>query len=146
MPWSYWLPLPANATLPGSGDGLPIPLAESQPRTGPQRSCRQLTEKFPQLGRRLELRNRIKLFESAGKGVQQAPHGSRRELGILRLEVQPMNLAQQALGSVQLLVNECRVEDQLRLGIGDLGLCRREAPHHSTDSEARRKGQKTAKS
>ncbi len=40
----------------------------------------------------------------------------------MRFEVQTMNLGQQALGSVQLALNECRVEDQLRAGIGDLRL------------------------
>jgi hypothetical protein len=33
-----------------------------------------------------------------------------------------MNLGQQALGSVQLALNECRVEGHLRRRIGDLGL------------------------
>ena len=36
-----------------------------------------------------------------------------------------MNLGQQALGSIELAVNECRVEDQLCLGIGDLRLAPR---------------------
>ena len=33
-----------------------------------------------------------------------------------------MNIWKQALRSVELAVNKCRVDDQLRLGIADLGL------------------------
>jgi hypothetical protein len=42
-----------------------------------------------------------------------------------------MDLGQQAFRSVELAVNKCRVEDQLRLGIGDLSLAPRLdlAPH-----------------
>src|SRR5262245_53725464 len=65
-------------------------------------SGRQLSEKFSKLGGCLELRNRIECFESAGESVRQAPHGSWRELRVLRLEVVAMDLGQQALGSIEL--------------------------------------------
>jgi len=64
-------------------------------------SCGQMVEKFSQLGRGLELRNGIELFESAGEGVRQASPGSRRELRVLRIEVQTMDLGQQALRSIE---------------------------------------------
>jgi hypothetical protein len=40
----------------------------------------------------------------------------------LWLEIRPVDLGQQALRCVQLAINKCRVEDQLRCVIGDLGL------------------------
>ena len=89
---------------------------------GDHESVRQLRQKASQLCRCFELRHRIKLLEGAGKSVRQAPHGPGRELRILRLEVQAVDLAQQAPGRFQLAVDERRVQDQLRRVIGDLGL------------------------
>jgi len=79
-------------------------------------------QKFAQLGCSLELGHGIEPFERAREGVGQAPHGSCRELGVFRLEILVMDLGQQALGSVQLTIDEGRVENQLRLGVGDLRL------------------------
>src|SRR5215472_4305150 len=88
----------------------------------PRWLCRQLGEAFAQLSRRVELRNGIKLLECACKRVRQAPHCSRRELRILRLEVMAMDFGQQASWSVELAIDKCRVADQLRLRIADLSL------------------------
>jgi hypothetical protein len=41
---------------------------------------------------------------------------------------QAVDLGQQPLRSVELAINKCRVEDQLCLGIGDLGLAPRLDP------------------
>lgn len=81
-----------------------------------------MCEKAAQLGRCFELRHRIKLLEGAGEGVRQAPHGPGREFRVLRLEVEPVDLGQEAPGSFQLAINECGVEDQLRCLVGDLRL------------------------
>jgi hypothetical protein len=83
---------------------------------------RQLVQKLVQLRCRLELRHRIKLLERAGEGVGQTPHRTRRELLVLRLEVQPVDLGQQTPGRVQLAIDKGRIEDQLRAFIGDLRL------------------------
>jgi hypothetical protein len=42
--------------------------------------------------------------------------------GVFWLEIQVMDLGQQALGSVHVGIDEGRVEDQLRLGVGELRL------------------------
>ena len=95
---------------------------DGHPERSPRWLCRQLCEKAAQLGRCLELRHRIELLEGAGEGVRQAPHRPGREFRVLRLEIQPVDLGQQAPGRFQLAVNERRVEDQLRRVIGDLRL------------------------
>jgi hypothetical protein len=56
------------------------------------------------------------------KAFDKLPHRPGREFRILRLEVEPVDLGQKALGSLQLAIDERRVEDQLRGVIGDLGL------------------------
>ena len=83
---------------------------------------RQLVQKFAQLGRGSELRDRIELLEGAGECVGQTPHRTRREFLVLRLEVQPVDLGQQTPGRVQLAVDKGRIEDQLRRLVGDLRL------------------------
>jgi hypothetical protein len=105
-----------------------------------------LSEKGAQLGRWLELRHRIELLEGAGEGVRQAPHGPGRELRILRLEIQPVDLGQQAPGRFQFAVDEGRVEDQLCGVVGDLrlpprlnlALQRLEVPLNPVDSKRER--------
>jgi hypothetical protein len=74
-----------------------------------------------QLGRGLELPDRIELLERAGEAVGQTPHRARRELRIPRLEIQTVDFGQQASGRLQLAIDERRVEDQLRRVVGDLG-------------------------
>ena len=81
-----------------------------------------MCEKAAQLGRCLELRHWIELLEGAGEGVRQAPHGPGREFRVLRLEVQPVDIGQQAFGRFQLAVNERRVQDQPCGIVGDLRL------------------------
>ena len=85
-------------------------------------SVGQLCEKATQLGRGFELRDRIELLEGAGEGIREAPHGPSRKFRVLRFKIQPVDFRQQAPGSFQLAVNECRVEDQLGGVIGDLSL------------------------
>jgi hypothetical protein len=51
-----------------------------------------------------------------------ATAGSCRELPVFRLEIQVMDWGQQALGSVQLALDESRVQDQFCLGVGELRL------------------------
>src|SRR5260370_24432370 len=89
------------------------PLASPLRKRGHPILGQQCVEEFSQLGCRLELRNRIKLFESTGERVRQAPHRSRSELLILRLKVQTVHLAHKALPSVELALPKCRLEDQL---------------------------------
>lgn len=81
-----------------------------------------MREKAAQLGRCFELRHRIEPLERTGEGVGQTPHGPRREFRVLRLEVEPVDLGQQAPGSFQLAVNERGVEHQPRRIVGDLRL------------------------
>jgi hypothetical protein len=81
-----------------------------------------LCEKAAQLGRCLELRQRIELLEGAGEGVRQVPHGPGREFRVLRLEVEPVDLGKEAPGSFQLAINKRRIEDQLSRLVGDLRL------------------------
>jgi hypothetical protein len=82
----------------------------------------QLVQKFAQLGRRFELWHRIESLERAGEGVRQAPHRSRRELRVFRLEIEAVNLGQQASWRFQLAVDERRVQDQPCGIVGDLRL------------------------
>ena len=100
---------------------LPVRVCEQEPHG----SGGQLTEELTQLGCRLKLRNRIELLLGAGERIRQAPHGSRRKLRMLRFEVHTVDLGQQALRSVELAIHKRRVEDQLRLGVSDLGLAPR---------------------
>ena len=83
---------------------------------------RQLGEKFTQSCRCLELRNGIELLERARERVGQTPHCPRRELLVLWLEVEPVDLGQEASRRFELAIHKRRVEDQLRLGIADLSL------------------------
>jgi len=88
------------------------PFSVWQCRAGPDLGlCWQLREKSAQLGCCLKLRDRIELLEGAGKGVGQAPHGPGREFRILRLEMEPVDLGQQAPGAFQPAVDERGVED-----------------------------------
>jgi hypothetical protein len=88
--------------------------------SGDHESVGELRQKATQLGRGFKLRHRVELLEGARKGVRQAPHCPGRELCIFRLEIEPMDLGQQASGRLQLAVDESCVEDQLRRVIGDL--------------------------
>jgi hypothetical protein len=49
-------------------------------------------------------------FLKAGEGIREAPHGLGREFRVLRLEIEPMDLRQQASGRLQLPVDKRRVE------------------------------------
>jgi hypothetical protein len=69
----------------------------------------------------LELRNRIELLEGAGKGVRQALHGSGANSGMFRPKVETVNVGQKTPGRIELAVDQGGVNDQLRLGVGDLG-------------------------
>jgi hypothetical protein len=99
------------------------------------KSGRQLIQKLAQLGRSLEL----------GDRVREAPHRPCREFLVLRLEVQPVDLGQQTPGRVQLAIDKGRIEDQLGPLIGDLrlppafdlALHRFEVPLDSVDSDGK---------
>src|SRR5258707_14953222 len=82
--------------------------------------CRKLGEELTQLCRGLELRDWIQPLEGTRESIGKAPHGSRREFRVLRLEVVMMNLRQQRLGCIQFSLHECRVKNQLRLIVADL--------------------------
>jgi hypothetical protein len=105
-------PLIAPPGGPVRGDG--------QPEREDQSLVRQLCQKAAQLGRCLELRHGIELFECACERVRQAPHGPGREFRVLRLEVHSMDLGQQAPGRVQLAIDECGVQDQPCGIVGEL--------------------------
>src|SRR5258708_33564658 len=83
---------------------------------------RQLVQKFAQLGRGLELRDRIQLLEGAGECVGQTPHRASREFLVLWIKIQPVDLGQQTPRRVQLAINECSIVDQLRPFVSDLRL------------------------
>ena len=57
-------------------------------------SGRELIQKFAQLGRGLELRDRIELLERVGQCIGQTSHRTRREFLVLRLKIQPVYLGQ----------------------------------------------------
>src|SRR5260370_6864905 len=76
------------------------PLASRLRKRGHPILGQQCVEEFSKLGCRLELRNRIKLFESTGERVRQAPHRSRSEVRILRLKLATVNLGRKALRTV----------------------------------------------
>ena len=59
---------------------------------------------------------------AAGEGIRQAPHGPGREFRVLWLEIEPVNVGQQAPGRFQLAVDERGIEDQLRCVVSDLRL------------------------
>jgi len=79
--------------------------------SGDHELVRQLCQKAAQFGRRLELRYRIELLESAGKRVREAPHRPGREFRVLRLEIQPVYFGKQSSRRFELAVNERGVED-----------------------------------
>src|SRR4051794_17924245 len=82
--------------------------------------CRKLGEELTQLCRGLELRDWIQPLEGTRESVGKAPHGSRREFRILRLEVVMMYLRQQSPRRIKFSLHECGIEDQLRLIVADL--------------------------
>ena len=81
-----------------------------------------MREKATQLGRSLELRDRVELLEGTRESVREAPHRPGREFRVLRFEIQPVDFRQQSSRRFQLAVNERGVEDQLRRIVGDLRL------------------------
>ena len=83
---------------------------------------RHLIQEFAQLGRGLELRDRVELLEGAGEGIRQTPHRASREFLILRLKVQPVDLGQQTSWRFQGAIDERRVQDQPCGIVGDLRL------------------------
>jgi hypothetical protein len=90
--------------------------------SGDHESVRELGQEATQFCGCFELRYRIELLEGAGKGIREAPHRPGRELRVFRLEIQPVDLGQQAPGSFQLAVNKRRIEDQPCGIVGDLPL------------------------
>jgi len=58
-------------------------------------------EKRAELGRGPELRDRIELFECRREGIGERPHGARRELFMLRVEVEVMHRPRQVLRDIQ---------------------------------------------
>src|SRR6202158_4066251 len=79
----------------------------------------QLTAQFR---RRLELGNGVEFLECAGKRIRQAPHRPRRELLVLRLEVEPMDFGEKRPWHFQLAIDKSGIEDQLCPLVVDLGL------------------------
>jgi hypothetical protein len=59
-------------------------------------------------------------LKALGKGARQAPHRPGREFRELRLKV-VVNVGQTTLGRIELAINEGSINDQCRLGVGDLG-------------------------
>jgi hypothetical protein len=78
-------------------DSLPVHVSLTDIFAKPvQRNARrgsgwQLVQKLAQLGRGSELWNGIELLERARERIGETPHCPRRELVILRFEVQPVN-------------------------------------------------------
>src|SRR5580658_306859 len=62
---------------------------------------------FAQLRRCLKLG--VKLLKRASKRVRQAPHTSRRELRILRLEVQPVDVREESARCLQFAFHKCSI-------------------------------------
>src|SRR5205809_7070532 len=73
-----------------------------------------------QLGRRLELRNRIEALEGGGKGILQAPYGPGSELIELGVEVILMDGPGQLPGNFKLPFDKGPVDDEFRGLVRDL--------------------------
>jgi len=95
-----------------------------------------------QLGRRLELRDRIQFLKRGSKCVRQTPHRPWTELVILGLEVEVMHGAGKMSWSFQSALHERLVDDHFRRDIGkfaplpgfDLPAHRLQVPLHPIDT------------
>ncbi len=83
---------------------------------------RQLRQKSSQFGCGFELGNGIQFLECAGERIRQAPHRPRRELLVLRLEIEPVHFGEKSTWRFQLAIHERGIENQLRPFVGDLRL------------------------
>src|SRR5712692_2814977 len=79
-------------------------------------------QEFAQLGRSLELWNRIQFLERGSERIGEAPNGSRSQLLVLRLEVEVVHGVGQVVRSFQLAFHERLVDD--RQGGHLRGICR----------------------
>ncbi len=70
-------------------------------------------QKCSQLCRRMELRNGIQLLERRRERVRKAPHGPRRELLMLWIEVAIMHDAGQVPGYLKFSFDERSIDDEL---------------------------------
>src|ERR1051325_3149511 len=68
-------------------------------------------QKSGQLGRSLELRNGVELFECRGESVGEAPQRAALKLLVLRVEVQVMNRLRQMPRHLQVGLDERAVDD-----------------------------------
>jgi len=71
-------------------------------------------EKGPQLRSRLELRDGIEFLEGGGECIGETPSRPRGEFLDFGVEIQVVDAARQAPGNIQLALDECPVDDQLR--------------------------------
>jgi len=102
-------------------------------------------QKAGQSRRGLVLRNWIQFLKRAGECVREAPHGSRLELLVHRLEIQVMDPSRQVLREALLTLDECLVDQQFGRSIGqlprlpflDLPLQRPEIPLHPINSDGK---------
>lgn len=75
-------------------------------------------KKCSQLGCRPKLGNGLQFLEGRGERARQAPHGSRCELLVLRIEVVIVHDSSQVLGYLKFSLDERSIDDQLRALIG----------------------------
>ena len=91
----------------------------------------------------LVLRNWDQFLKGAGECVPEAPHGSRLELIVDRLEIQVMHPSSQVLREALLTLDECLVDQEFGRSIGqlprlpffDLPLQRPEVSVHPVNSD-----------
>ncbi len=83
---------------------------------------RQSKQECSQFRRGFELGHWIYLLEGAGERIRQAPHRPRRELLVLRLEIEPVDFGEKSTWRFQLAIHERGIENQLRPFVGDLRL------------------------
>src|SRR5258708_5618484 len=76
-------------------------------------------QEFAQLGRRLELWDRIQFFECRRKRIRKTPHRSRPEFLILRLEVKVVHGSGEVLGGFEFTLHKRLVDDHLGGDVGE---------------------------
>jgi hypothetical protein len=82
----------------------------------------QCGEEFAELGCGLELRDRLQVLERGRESIVEAPDRTGSELLVLGVEVEFVNPPGEMPRCVEIALNECFVDDELRIAIRELGL------------------------